>query len=350
MWHCTLNILQLLVFSQLAVASQQLRHQRSCEEATARATLAADALRGHFWNETAGIWRELLWWQAANSLEVIAHHASIAGNTTLTSIVEADIENLYTQTNNMSRGGPFLTGYFDDEEWWALGWLEAWQLTGDSRYLSHFEIIFDHQVDMAWNESSCGGGGLDWQGFIYSENRFGVPYKGAITNELFLVMAGKMATEGPEHTRPQYREWAEREWEWFRGTGMINGEALVNDGLDKFDGHEQICANNNQTTWTYNQGVILGGLVHIWRLTGDEEVITTAAAIAKAAIVKLVHPAEAAGGVAGVMREPCEGNWMEYRQCSQDELQFKGVFFRYIVRWKLQQNWPEQIDRMNAGV
>lgn len=79
--------------------------------------------------------------------------------------------------------------------------------------------------------------------------------------------------------------------------------------------------------------MILGGLVHIWKLTANDEVITTAAAITNATIAKLVHPPAAAGGRAGVLREPCEGNWMEYRQCSQDELQ--------VIR----QPWAEDIMR-----
>lgn len=112
----------LLVAGQVASPSPVPPSER-CEVATTRATLAADALRTHFWNETSGMWREILWWQAANSLEVIAIHAGIAGNATLLEIVEKDMETLYTETNNMSRGGPFLTGYFDDEDWWALGWL-----------------------------------------------------------------------------------------------------------------------------------------------------------------------------------------------------------------------------------
>ena len=52
-------------------------------------------------------------------------------------------------------------------------------------------------------------------------------------NELFLMMAGKMATEGPEESRAHYTAWALKEWEWFRGSGMIGPDALINDGLDK---------------------------------------------------------------------------------------------------------------------
>ena len=39
----------------------------------------------------------------------------------------------------------------------------------------------------------------------------------------------------------------------------------------------------------------------------------------------------AAGGASGVLREPCEGSWMEYQQCSQDELQFKVTTMTMMV-------------------
>ena len=44
---------------------------------------------------------------------------------------------------------------------------------------------------------------------------------------------------------------------------MIGASGLVNDGLTA-DGR-----NNGGTTWTYNQGVILGGLAALHEITGD---------------------------------------------------------------------------------
>ena len=104
---------------------------------------------------------------------------------------------------------------------------------------------------------------------------------------------------------PAYSTWARREWTWFHDSGIINPNNLVNDGLDAK------CQNNGGTTYTYNQGVLLGGLVNLYDIDGDSSFITLALSIAQAAINRL--------NVAGVLREPTPS-------LNQDGQTFKGVF------------------------
>jgi predicted alpha-1,6-mannanase (GH76 family) len=59
-----------------------------------------------------------------------------------------------------------------------------------------------------------------------------------------------------------YFYWATNAWAWFRGSGMINAQNLVNDGLTAG------CQNNGRSTWTYNQGVIIGALTELYKVTG----------------------------------------------------------------------------------
>lgn len=90
---------------------------------------------------------------------------------------------------------------------------------------------------------------------------------------------------------------------------MINGDNLINDGLDiNPDGS---CTNNGDTAWSYNQGVILGGLVELSRATGDSEYLSEAISIAEAAIEALSEN--------GILHESCEPN-----DCGGDGPQFKG--------------------------
>ena len=75
--------------------------------------------------------------------------------------------------------------------------------------------------------------------------------------------------------------------------GLIGPAGLVNDGLTAD------CTNNGGTTWTYNQGVIIGGLTALHDITGDGAYLGQAEAIAAAALRDLTVPP-------GILAEPGE--------------------------------------------
>lgn len=144
-------------------------------------------------------------------------------------------------------------------------------------------------------------------------------YTNAIANELFLSVAASLANRIPEY-KDYYLDIANTQWNWFKNSGLINGDNLINDGLT------DDCKNNGMQTWTYNQGVILGGLVELSKATGDASLLDEAMNIATAAITHLSKD--------GVLFEGCEPN------CGDDGAQFKGVFMRNL--WYLQQARPTE--------
>ncbi|KAI7278218.1 Six-hairpin glycosidase [Hortaea werneckii] len=192
----------------------------------------------------------------------------------------------------------FLNDYYDDEGWWALAWIAAYDVTHNPQYLSEAESIFEDMND-AYGTTPCGG--LWWD----------KPhtYVNAIANELFLDVAAHLANRA--FIKSYYLDWAQEEWAWFQSSGMINSESTINDGLDL-----DTCENNGGTVWSYNQGVILGGLTELSRATGDDSCITRAKEIADAAIAALTED--------GILHDPCEPD------CGGDGSQFKGVFARNL--------------------
>ena len=78
------------------------------------------------------------------------------------------------------------------------------------------------------------------------------------------------------------------------------------------------CANNGQTTWTYNQGVILSGLGLLYNATRNATLIEIAQKIADATIEHLTYPD-------GILKEPCEPS------CDNDQKLFKGIFMRHLA-------------------
>lgn len=245
--------------------------------------------------EDTGLWRTTNWWNAANALTVLVNYSKLSDAPDFRSTI----------ANTFERNSPknFLNEYYDDEGWWALGWAGAYELTHDARYLAMAETIF---ADMAKGWDDACGGGIYW--------KKPKQYKNAIANELFLAVAAKLANLAQDpQKRAAYLEWAQKEWKWFEASGMINSESLVNDGLDS------ACHNNRRTTWTYNQGVILGGLCSLAKQSGDTKLLDAARTIALAAMARLTD-------LDGILHDSCEPG-----RCGNDGVQFKGIFARNLA-------------------
>ncbi|MGP3983139.1 glycoside hydrolase family 76 protein [Streptomyces sp. KR80] len=266
---------------------------RSTVNAGTRIDAAATALMGLYdygtgWVPSTG------WWNTANAITAIVDHSALTGSTAY----RYAIANTYDRNRN-AHLGEFRNDYVDDTGWWGLAWLRAYDLTGDQRYLNTAKIDADYMYSF-WDDT-CGGG-LWWS---TARN-----YKNAVTNELFIKLAAALHNRIPGDTT--YLDRAKRTWTWFRNSGMINGDNLVNDGLNT-----STCKNNGDTTWTYNQGTVLGGLLELHRATGDAELIQQARRIADAATTRLVNN--------GILTDPCE------YECGGESLaSFKGVFVRNL--------------------
>lgn len=267
-------------------------------DALERASLGVQKLQT-WYNESKGLWRTTNWWNAANALTVLVNYSVVSGSTTY----QPAVQNTFDR--NASSG--FVNYYYDDDGWWALAWIDAYDWTQDPRYLNMAGSIFD-EMTTAWDDV-CGGG------IWWSKAR---GYKNAIANELFLSVAAHLAnrTSDPD-LQARYAAWAQQEWDWFLQSGMINGDNLVNDGLDK-----NTCQNNHKTTWSYNQGVILGGLVELYQQNPDWSLPQIAHDIAFATIdsplVKLTDAND-------ILHDRCEPG------CGADGPQFKGIFVRNLM-------------------
>jgi predicted alpha-1,6-mannanase (GH76 family) len=251
-----------------------------------------------------GLWKSTGWWNSANALTVIVDYSRVTSTNEFASV----LDHSFHQHANPN----FLNQYYDDEGWWALAWIDAYDLTRNPAYLSMAGTIFD-DMSKGWDDTCSGG-------IWWSKDRH---YKNAIANELFLSVAAHLANRASTaEEKARYRTWAEREWGWFLRSSMIREDNQINDGLDNN------CKNNNKTVWTYNQGVILGALTELSRLHDKTDPLQHANQIADAAIKNLT-------GSDGILHDACEPN------CGGGDVpQFKGIFVRNLSA--LQHRSPHQ--------
>ena len=289
-----------------------------------QSTQAVERLQA-WYTPATGLYRTTGWWNSANALTVLIDYARVSNSSQYNSV----LANTFTAAQKTSPA--FLNKFYDDEGWWALAWIDAYDLTGNRQYLAMAESIF---ADMAASWDGTCGGGIWW-----SKDR---KYKNAIANELFLSVAAHLVNRTSGARRRQYLDWGNREWTWFQASGMINAENLVNDGLGRKPGQTAGvgCVNNGKTTWSYNQGVILGGLAELSAANHDPSLPQAAQKIASAAIALLA-------GSNGVLHDVCEP------RCGADGEQFKGIFVRNLVlldKTRPQQRYRTFVDTNAAAL
>ncbi len=270
--------------------------QGLAKEDLAKETAAGVTKLQSWYMPSTGLYATTQWWNAANAITVLADDAAVSGSRQFDSV----FRNTFQQAPLKYPG--FLNDFYDDEGWWALAWIAAFDDTHEQRYLDAAVAIF-HDMAGGW-DNTCGGG------IWWSKER---KYKNAIANELFLSVAAHLATRVAAQERATALSWANREWAWFQTTGMMDSQNLIHDGLTAE------CKSNGRTAWTYNQGVVLGGLVALFRAQGDPQLLASAHTIARAAIAKL-------SDTEGVLHDAaCEP------KCGADGVQFKGVFLRNLA-------------------
>ena len=274
--------------------------------ARTRATAAVDSMMG-FYDQTTGRWQpDSPWWQSGNALQSLLDFMVKTRSTHYLPAVKNTIE---LQRKPLpwwpEGGGEFRADSTDDTGWWALAMVRMYDLTHDRQYLNIAKTD-EAYIRQYWDDT-CGGG-VWWD--LPAKT-----YKNAISNELYLELAASLHNRIPGDT--VYLAHARQEWRWFEHSGMINSSHLVNDGLRTQSGS---CGNNGGTTWTYNQGVILGGLTELYRATHDKSLLATAGTIA--------HAVTSSPDLSpnGILAEPCEAAGT----CNSDQAAFKGIFARNL--------------------
>ncbi|HET6274670.1 MAG TPA: glycoside hydrolase family 76 protein [Candidatus Cybelea sp.] len=283
-----------------------------------------------------GSWSDLRFWQQACAMHVIADYAALRPVDGILEMFrkmfQANSDNNFTVYSHQ--------GVYDDEGWWALAWLAVHDLFKNSRISDEQEMAADalwiaqfifNNMSSQWTWRCNGGCCWDMPEYAISNTTaqwtwpcgdnipslrpFYAPanaeflrYKNAIVNELFFTLAVRLYQRT---NKPRFLDWAKTSLNWFNRSGMKNACGLINDGLSSS------CRNSGGAVWTYNQGVILGGLADMYKVTGDYSTYIEGGA----------WPLFQAVASSSLVRD----NVLTESAPPDDEVpQFKGVFMRYL--------------------
>jgi predicted alpha-1,6-mannanase (GH76 family) len=279
--------------------------------AVARARVAADVLMSSY--DPVKAWFPSSWWNSAVALQTIGDYMQRTGDRRYL----AQLDNTFEKDKGAFPGGvlsgdPLLGNFtsraIDDSEWWGLTWIQAYDLTRNPKYLD-MAVTIANYVYGYWDTSTCGGG-VWWN----AERT----YKNAITNGLWIRLTAELHNR--IHGDTLWLNRSRTAWTWFQGSGMINADGLVNDGLT------DACTNNGQNVWTYNQGLAIGGGLELWRATKDPTILATVKRLADASIGPKGLVTD------GTLTESCDAT---DQTCDDNAKQFKGIFTRY---------WTDLVD------
>ncbi|KZP26488.1 glycoside hydrolase family 76 protein [Athelia psychrophila] len=289
------------------VNSLTISKRGTCPATNTAAEALASRIQSHYFNIVTGEYSEL--WTDANTLEDIHTLMLAAGVTTWDSLAGESYIGRVANTGIPS-WSTVLDGSYDDAQWiilslWKIADYQTSQGKSATNYLNAANTIYDI-VSAQWDDTTCNGG-VWWS----SDKN----YKNSITNHLYLYTSAEGFNRNSNQT---YLDNAEKTWTWLEASGLRNSQGLWNDGLDMTS-----CANNGQTTWTYNQGVIASGLGALSKANGNTSLPVQAEITLDAAISLLTQD--------NILKESCDDVTSGGSSCNADQQIFKGVWAKHLA-------------------
>lgn len=340
---------------------------------------ALDVLNREYFEIWQGIWPTSIDWTSAVIGTFLASSLSTLSSsfaaTTFNKTSENTINKYFSQLTSSYFGQDAFAirqEAYDDMLWVVLGWIEAvkfvelhtWHhYNGTIWHGQQFVPAFAHRARVFWELASQGWdtkyceGGMLWSPYL-------IPYKNAITNELFIAASIQMylhfpgddnespfakgwdvdgAYLGGKERDPMYLNAALEGYEWLVESDMRNDAGLYVDGYHISGRFGNQCDARNEMVYTYNQGVLLTGQRGLYEATGNKRFLEDGHQLISDVIRATgwdlerdeTLPEESGNdlprwrglGRSGILEEACDLG----AYCSQDSQTFKGIFFHHLT-------------------
>ena len=116
------------VLVSMAATTFDLREAGALEQAPASQKYLSEATKGiatlqSWYTTSTGLYQTTGWWNAANAITALVNYSRVSGSHQYL----PSIANTLTAAQTTNKG--FINNYYDDEGWWALAWINAYDLT-----------------------------------------------------------------------------------------------------------------------------------------------------------------------------------------------------------------------------
>lgn len=212
------------------------------------------------------------------------------------------LDTLYTA--QVKRG--YLQGksvFFDDENWMALSLTRAYVLTGNKKYLETATQLFDDVLTRGTLNRTVGV----WWNYEHGKVATASNAGPVITAVLLWKLTQKQ----------QYIDFAQKNYAFWR-------DQMVNKST--YQVYDQILANGqvDTTAFSYDQGLMIGAAVELYKVTHQESFLNEARAYAD-------YMMNFMSSQNGIMIEQLCLTRLSECITWKDVAQFKGIAFRYLV-------------------
>jgi predicted alpha-1,6-mannanase (GH76 family) len=196
------------------------------------------------------------------------------------------------------------TTYYDDKNWMALALLRAFDLTGQTKYRDQADTLFQ-DIMGAWDTTCCGAapGGI-WWNEAHTQ-------KATASNAGPVILAARLANR---LNKPAYLTFAKQVYDYWT-TNMVDPTTYAITDHVNSDG------TLVHYRFTYNEGLVIGAALELFRATNDVKYINLAHQVAGYMIANEIVQAPAGSVLFDGTNATCTGDCPE----------FKGIGFRYLA-------------------
>jgi predicted alpha-1,6-mannanase (GH76 family) len=289
-------------------------------ELHARADAALQSLLLHYWSQGERYLRANSpddghltgYWTFAQGFDAVLDGVERTGGQAYGGLIE-------TFYDAQERRG-WSSAFYDDENWMVLALIRAHDLTGDPKYLATARALFA-DIEGGWDTSCCGTrpGGIWW-------NK-GHDQKATASNAGPVIAAVRLGERTHDAT---YLDFAVRVYSYW-------WDNMVNHSTNQVIDH--IGADGVKVPWrfTYNEGLMIGASMELYRVTGDPPYLDHAVSVTSyVRAQELIHTS-----LGNVLHDGAND------ACGGDCHQFKGIAYRYLMLFN--QTRKTMVDVLSAS-